>query len=1139
VDHGKTTICDSLLAKSGLLNRKKAGTACALDTSAEEQERGITIHSTAVSMTFKMPSELLQQRLEQHQDEVQAADAADTADAADPDTDAGAVADAAAGADAAPPARRKLLYFGNLTFGTSKAEFVAMVGAVDEAATIERFNSKRGFAVAEPSTAAKAEALLALNGTTFKERVLTVQLFGRSARHQLRKLFMERELKPSDITTTSTGGVMLPQGLGLVQLPSRGKGAVAQKEAVAQTVVDYLETYSSKHQVGGGAKDGGGAEVDTEHEHEHEHEHEDKGTSLEGETSLDLKLGAGSESDGSDSLPAQLTVNCIDSPGHVDFNSEVTAALRITDGALVIVDALDGPCVMTFNVLRQAVQERVRPVLLLNKVDRLILEQQLTPPEMMARFKSTIAEINGCIADEQEAMRAEAEEHGMDSQLPDWRVSLEDGTVAFGSGYFGWALAIPTAMERLAARVVAMPPAKQPAWAQEAALQGGHAQVVAVMRDVWFGPKAFDKSVCQHILRPLKRLHELCQAQYGEFNDDAAASGGGGGSGLATLSPALTELLRQQGLTEIVESAATGNKDEWHEVLEGKPKDLIRWIMKLWCPAADALVRLIALKLPSPIEAQRYRAPLLYCGPVDGNKVGRAVAKCSSTAEAPLTIFVTKLCPLSSKPGSKPVLGALARVLSGVVRVGQEVSVLPPGYEPPHDPALPTAEGEAGVEEAATVKRAKIKRIVLFKGGKESTDVREAIAGDVVGLVGLDQVVIKTATLTNHPLPDEPHAVHGLSTLAFNVAPVVRVAVSAVRAEHATALRLGLRALQSTDPGVVVESDVLTGEQVVAAAGELHLDVVLNTLKTFIGSKVQIKVSEPRLAYRESVAAGGDAGGCLAKSANKLNRVWIRASPLAPDLVDALESGRLDPEKSDAAELSRQLVALGGFDKAHASPQRLWAFGPEGGGGANVIVNTTQGVQGMDGLRQSVVAAFRRFCAATASPRPSGCGLCGERMQGVRFDIVDAKVHNDSRHRGPSQIEPAVERALSAAFLEAAPVLYEPTYEVTVTAPAGDLGTLYDALCSRGASGVTHVQMREDVTVTGVLPVALANGLTDELRGATGGRAFPTMQFSGFGQLEGDAVRGDGRAAAVVRAVRERKGLCAEIPQVSSLVDKM
>eukprot|EP00757_Euglenozoa_sp_SAG-D1_P024444 gene24444-1571_t len=110
----------------------------------------------------------------------------------------------------------------------------------------------------------------------------------------------------------------------------------------------------------------------------------------------------------------QYLLNMIDCPGHVDFNSEVSAALRVTDGALVVVDCVEGVCVQTETVLRQALSERVRPVLHLNKLDRAFLELKQTPEETYEMLCKTITHVNDII------------NQYCDPTVGDWTVSPED-----------------------------------------------------------------------------------------------------------------------------------------------------------------------------------------------------------------------------------------------------------------------------------------------------------------------------------------------------------------------------------------------------------------------------------------------------------------------------------------------------------------------------------------------------------------------------------------------------------------------------------------------------------------------------------------------------------------------------------------
>ena len=126
----------------------------------------------------------------------------------------------------------------------------------------------------------------------------------------------------------------------------------------------------------------------------------------------------------------EYLINLIDSPGHVDFSSEVTAALRVTDGALVVVDTVEGVSVQTETVLRQAMQERIKPVLMVNKIDRSILELKLDGEAMYQNFLRVIDMANVVISTYQS--------DDMGENMCDPSI----GNVAFGSGKDQWAFTI-------------------------------------------------------------------------------------------------------------------------------------------------------------------------------------------------------------------------------------------------------------------------------------------------------------------------------------------------------------------------------------------------------------------------------------------------------------------------------------------------------------------------------------------------------------------------------------------------------------------------------------------------------------------------------------------------------------------------
>ncbi|PHZ11642.1 P-loop containing nucleoside triphosphate hydrolase protein [Rhizopus microsporus ATCC 52813] len=398
----------------------------------------------------------------------------------------------------------------------------------------------------------------------------------------------------------------------------------------------------------------------------------------------DIKEIKGQKTDGTAFL-----INLIDSPGHVDFSSEVTAALRVTDGALVVVDCIDGVCVQTETVLRQALGERIKPVICLNKVDRALLELQLDKEELYQSFSRTIESVNVIISTY------------IDEALGDCQVYPEKGTVAFASGLHGWGFTLRQFANRYAKKF--------------------GVDKEKMMTKLWgnnfFNPKTkkWSTKATDADGKPLERAFNM-------FVLDP----------IYRIFDSIMNFKKEQTATLLEKLEITLSSDE--KDLDGKA--LLKVVMRKFLPCGDALLEMICIHLPSPITSQAYRSALLYEGPTD-DECAIGIRNCDPNG--PLMLYVSKMVPTSDKGR----FYAFGRVFSGTVRAGMKVRIQGPNY-------VPGSKNDLAVKS--------IQRTVLMMG-RNVEAIEDCPAGNIIGLVGVDQFLVKSvyaSVLTASPGIQEP-----------------------------------------------------------------------------------------------------------------------------------------------------------------------------------------------------------------------------------------------------------------------------------------------------------------------------------------------------------------------------------------------
>ncbi|KIO06906.1 hypothetical protein M404DRAFT_137767 [Pisolithus tinctorius Marx 270] len=319
-------------------------------------------------------------------------------------------------------------------------------------------------------------------------------------------------------------------------------------------------------------------------------------------------------------------IHLIDTPGHVNFVDEVASAMRLVDGIVLVVDVVEGTMVNTEAIIRHALQEDIKMTLLVNKIDRLILELRLPPADAYYKIKHTIEEINTFIS-------------GINPD-PELRLSPERGNVAFGSTDMNWCFTLRS-------------------FAQMYADSYGSLDVTAFADRLW-GDIYFDsevrkftrkapegnskqaRSFVHFILEPLYKLYSHVLSE--ETED-------------------LKKILAQ---LKIVLKPVMYKMDV---------RPLLKVILDQFFGPATGLVDMIVEHIPSPVASAATKVERTYTGPQTSD-IAASMKQCHP--DGPVMVQITKLYHTTDAQSFR----AFGRVMSGTLRKGTQVKVLGEGYSP-------------------------------------------------------------------------------------------------------------------------------------------------------------------------------------------------------------------------------------------------------------------------------------------------------------------------------------------------------------------------------------------------------------------------------------------------------------------------
>ncbi len=480
-------------------------------------------------------------------------------------------------------------------------------------------------------------------------------------------------------------------------------------------------------------------------------------------------------------------------------------------------------------------------------------------------------------------------------------------------------------------------------------------------------------------------------------------------------------------------------------------------------PLSDVVLDMVAEHFPNPLTAQPFRVPRIWRGDDDSE-----VAEDMQTVDRDGNIVL-----MCTDIGMDPHAGEIVtgRVFSGTLEKGQELFV----------------SGTAG--------KNRVQSVGIYMGGEREELDRGVPAGNIAAVTGLKDAIAGSTVSDIEMTPFE--SIEHISE------PVITKSVEAQNMDDLPKLIQTLQQVAKEDPTIRVEINEDTGEHLISGQGELHLEVITQRIQKNQG--IPVNTGEPIVVFREQPQeASREVEGV---SPNRHNKFYITVEPMAQSIVDDIQLGEIS---MDMPELERrEALQAAGMDKD--TSQNV-----EHIHGTNILIDDTKGIQHLNETMELVIEGLDE--ALDDGP------LAAEPVQGSLFRLHDARLHEDTIHRGPAQVIPAVRDAVHRALIDAEVRLLEPIQDVRIDVPNEYMGDASGEIQGRRGRVDDMYQEGDLMVIEGIAPVEEMIGFSSDIRSATEGRASWNTENAGFRVLVDNLQR------ETIMEIRERKGMKLELP---------